>query len=95
MTQGLVETPLGATGEGGVPGLAPPAPGREIVVHLSPPVLRKRAKRSERSARAGVGGYQENGHASLVVDNIGCIISSVILAVLNTSKTKTMVYVTI
>ena len=34
-------------------------------VHLIPLVLRKRAKRSERSARGA--GYQENGHASSVV----------------------------
>ena len=59
----------------------------------SPPVLRKRAKRSERSARGA--GYQENGHAPSVVGNIGCKTRGVILATLGTFETETILYVTI
>ena len=49
----------------------------------------------EASVAARGGGYQENGHAPSVVDNIGCKTSNVFLAILNTFETKTMVYVTI
>ena len=80
---------------------------REVWVYLTDPVCgvsdnggnfiaprAREASEAKRAQRTG-GGYQENGHASSVVDNIGCKTSSVILASLNTFETKTMVYVTI
>ena len=65
---------------------------RAAAVRLSPPVLRKRAKRSERSARGA--GYQENGNVCHQWSIIGCKTRGVARSFTTTTTMMMMMMIT-